>query len=71
MLRPVKFVQPDEDIFRANAKRFTDKTGVEMKVDFVGWEDINQQTAVTGEHRRRPRPDHGLFGRAAHLRRTS
>ena len=47
MLRPVKFVQPDEDIFRANAKRFADKTGVEMKVDFVGWEDINQQTAVT------------------------
>ena len=47
MLRPVKFVQPDEDIFRANAKRFADKTGVEVKVDFVGWEDINQQTAVT------------------------
>lgn len=47
MLRPVKFVQPDEDIFRGNAKRFTDKTGVEVKVDFVGWEDINQQTAVT------------------------
>src|SRR5688572_25501684 len=47
MLRPVKFVQPDEDIFRANAKRFTDKTSVEVKVDFVGWEDINQQTAVT------------------------
>ena len=46
MLRPVKFVQPDEDIFRANAKRFGDKTGVEVKVDFVGWEDINQQTAV-------------------------
>ncbi|MDQ8732385.1 extracellular solute-binding protein [Bradyrhizobium sp. LHD-71] len=47
MLRPVKFVQPDEDIFRGNAKRFTEKTGVEVKVDFVGWEDINQQTAVT------------------------
>ena len=47
MLRPVKFVQPDEDIFRANAKRFSDKTGVEVKVDFVGWEDINSQTAVT------------------------
>ena len=27
--------------------KFTDKTGVEVKVDFVGWEDINQQTAVT------------------------
>jgi multiple sugar transport system substrate-binding protein len=47
MLRPVRFVQPDEDIFRANAARFTKETGVEVKVDFVGWEDINQQTAVT------------------------
>jgi multiple sugar transport system substrate-binding protein len=47
MLRPVRFVQPDEDVFRENAKRFTDKTGVEVKVDFVGWQDINQQTAVT------------------------
>ena len=47
MLRPVRFVQTDEDVFRANAKAFTDKTGVEVKVDFVGWEDINQQTAVT------------------------
>jgi len=47
MLRPVRFVQPDEDTFRANAKRFTEKTGVEVKVDFVGWEDISQQTAVT------------------------
>src|SRR5471032_2661111 len=47
MLRPVRFVQADEDVFRANAVKFTQKTGVEVKVDFVGWEDINQQTAVT------------------------
>src|SRR6476660_249741 len=47
MLRPVRFVQADEDVFRANAAKFTEKTGVEIKVDFVGWEDINQQTAVT------------------------
>ena len=47
MLRPVRFVQADEDVFRANAKAFTTKTGVDVKVDFVGWEDINQQTAVT------------------------
>jgi len=47
MLRPVKFVQPDEDIWRANAARFTQKTGVPVRIDFVGWEDINQQTAVT------------------------
>src|SRR3954463_2599845 len=47
MLRPVGFVQADEDVFRANAAKFTKETGVEVKVDFVGWEDINQQTAVT------------------------
>ena len=47
MLRPVRFVPADEEVFRANAAKFTEKTGVPMKVDFVGWEDINQQTAVT------------------------
>jgi multiple sugar transport system substrate-binding protein len=47
MLRPVRFVQPDEEVFRANAARFTQQTGVEVRVDFVGWEDITQQTAVT------------------------
>ncbi|MGK7870163.1 ABC transporter substrate-binding protein [Falsiroseomonas sp. E2-1-a20] len=47
MLRPVRFVQPDEEVFRANAARFTQRTGVEVRVDFVGWEDITQQTAVT------------------------
>src|SRR3954463_9304224 len=47
MLRPVRFVKADEDVFRANAAKFTEKHGVEVKVDFVGWEDINQQTAVT------------------------
>ncbi|MBI1244057.1 MAG: extracellular solute-binding protein [Alphaproteobacteria bacterium] len=47
MLRPVRFVQPDEDVFRANAAKFTAKTGVDVRIDFVGWEDITQQTAVT------------------------
>jgi multiple sugar transport system substrate-binding protein len=47
MLRPVRFVQPDEDVFRANCARFTAATGVQVRVDFVGWEDITQQTAVT------------------------
>src|SRR5258708_2095005 len=47
MLRPVRFVKADEDVFRANAAKFTEKMGVEVKVDFVGWEDITQQTEVT------------------------
>lgn len=47
VLRPVRFVQPDEDVFRANAARFTAATGVQVRVDFVAWEDITQQTGVT------------------------
>ena len=46
MLRPARFVEPDEVIFRANTAKFQQTTGVETRVDFVGWEDIRQQTAV-------------------------
>lgn len=47
MLRPVRFVQPDEEVWRANCQRFAQQHGIEIRVDFVGWEDITQQTAVT------------------------
>ncbi|PWS34608.1 ABC transporter substrate-binding protein [Falsiroseomonas bella] len=47
MLRPVRFVQPDEDVWRANCERFAQQHGIQVRVDFVGWEDITQQTAVT------------------------
>jgi multiple sugar transport system substrate-binding protein len=47
VLRPAKFVDPDEVFFRANTKKFTEQTGVQVRVDFVGWEDIQAQTAVT------------------------
>src|SRR6478672_10458536 len=66
MLRPVRFVQADEDVFRANCAKFTKDTGVEVKVDFVGWEDINQQTAVTSNSGARPGHHHRLLRRAAH-----
>jgi multiple sugar transport system substrate-binding protein len=46
VLRPAKFVDPDEVLFRANSKKFTEQTGVEVRVDFVGWEDMRPQTAV-------------------------
>jgi multiple sugar transport system substrate-binding protein len=47
MLRPVRFVEPDEQVWRANCQRFAQANGIEVRVDFVGWEDITQQTAVT------------------------
>ena len=37
MLRPVKFVQPDEDIFRANAKRFTDAADIVPNISEIVW----------------------------------
>src|SRR5258707_5687132 len=66
MLRPVRFVKADEDVFRANAAKFTEKSGVEVKVDFVGWEDINQQTAVTSNSGAGPDIIIG-FSDAAHI----
>lgn len=47
ILRPARFVEPDEVIFRANTAKFAKEKGVEVRVDFVGWEDIRQQTAVS------------------------
>ena len=46
VLRPAKFIDPDEVYWRANTKKFTDETGVDVRVDFVSWEDLRPQTAV-------------------------
>ncbi len=47
VIRPTRFVEPDEVIFRENTAKFAQVTGVQVRVDFVGWEDIRSQTAVT------------------------
>jgi len=47
VLRPAKFVDPDETFFRANTKKFSDTTGIDVRVDFVSWEDLRPQIAVT------------------------
>lgn len=46
VLRPAKFVAPDETLFRANTKKFTEQSGIPVTVDFVSWEDLRPQTAV-------------------------
>jgi multiple sugar transport system substrate-binding protein len=46
ILRPARFVEPDEILFRANTAKFQQSTGIETRVDFVGWEEIRQQSAV-------------------------
>src|SRR5258708_26912181 len=47
ILRPARFVEPDEVIFRANTAKFAKESGIDVRVDFVGWEDLRQQAAVS------------------------
>ena len=46
VLRWSRFVQGDIDAYMANVKRFTEKTGVEVRVDSEGWEDVRPKAAV-------------------------
>ncbi len=47
VLRPSKFVDPDERIFNENSQRFAQANGITVRVDYAGWEDLRPQTAVT------------------------
>ena len=46
VLRWKRFVQGDEDTYMANVKKFTAKTGIEVRVDHEGWEDVRPKAAV-------------------------
>ena len=46
VLRWKRFVQGDEDQYLANVKKFTEKTGIEVRVDAEGWEDVRPKAAV-------------------------
>ena len=46
VLRWKKFVQGDEDMWLANTKKFTQQTGIEVRVDSEGWEDVRPKAAV-------------------------
>jgi multiple sugar transport system substrate-binding protein len=46
VLRWSRFVQGDIDTYMANVRRFTEKTGVEVRVDNEGWEDVRPKAAV-------------------------
>ena len=46
VLRWKRFVQGDEDQYMANVKKFTALTGIEVRVDNEGWEDVRPKAAV-------------------------
>ena len=46
VLRWSRFVQGDIDQYMANVRKFTEKTGIEVRVDNEGWEDVRPKAAV-------------------------
>src|SRR5919197_2984290 len=46
LLRWSPFVQGDEDQWIANTKRFTDATGVQVRIDKESWEDFRPKAAA-------------------------
>ncbi len=46
LLRWSQFVQGDIDVWMANTKKFTEKTGVEVRVDREAWPDIAPKASV-------------------------
>ncbi|MEP6791485.1 MAG: extracellular solute-binding protein, partial [Ramlibacter sp.] len=46
VLRWSRFVQGDIDAYMINVKKFTEKTGIEVRVDNEGWEDVRPKAAV-------------------------
>ena len=46
VLRWSPFVKGDEEAWIANTKKFTEKTGVEVRIDKESWEDIRPKAAV-------------------------
>jgi multiple sugar transport system substrate-binding protein len=46
VLRWSRFVQGDIDQYMLNVKKFTEKTGIEVRVDNEGWEDVRPKAAV-------------------------
>jgi len=46
VLRWKRFVQGDEDAYMANVKKFSEKYGIDVRVDNEGWEDVRPKAAV-------------------------
>ena len=46
VLRWKRFVQADEDVWAENTKKFTQATGIDVRIDAEGWEDVRPKAAV-------------------------
>ncbi|MGH7153106.1 MAG: ABC transporter substrate-binding protein, partial [Acetobacteraceae bacterium] len=46
VLRPAKFIDPDQVYWDINTKKFIQQTGIPVSVNYISWEDLRPQTAV-------------------------
>lgn len=46
ILRPARFVDGDEQLFRENTDAFIAASGVDVRIDIESWEDLRPKTAV-------------------------
>ena len=45
VLRWKRFVQGDEDLWEANTRKFTETTGIPVKLEYESWEDVRPKAA--------------------------
>jgi len=61
VMRPSKFVQGDETLWLENTKKYQQQTGVEVRVDSEGWEDLRPKSAVAASVGRGPDIIYGWY----------
>jgi multiple sugar transport system substrate-binding protein len=61
VMRPSKFVQGDETLWLENTKKYQQQSGVEVRVDSEGWEDLRPKSAVAANVGRGPDIVYGWY----------
>lgn len=61
ILRPSKFVQGDETLWLENTKKYTQQTGIPVRVDSESWEDLRPKSAVSANIGKGPDVIYGWY----------
>lgn len=61
VLRPSKFVQGDETMWLENTKKYEQATGVKVRVESEGWEDLRPKSAVAANVGKGPDVVYGWY----------
>ena len=69
MLRWKQFIQAEFDEFVANTKKFSEQTGVKVRVDAENWDDIRPKAAVAANVGAGPGHHHGHQRRSVQIPR--